>query len=57
MPSALRSAGGTSGPGAAAGQQALGSMLGKVPQLTVVALEPGADVERREGVADLTGGP
>ena len=44
MPSALRSPSGTSGPGAAAGQQAVGSMLGKVPQLTVTALEPGTDV-------------
>ena len=44
MPSALRSAGGMGGPGGAAGEQAVGSMLGKVPQLQVVSLDAGADV-------------
>ena len=42
IPPALRSAG---GPGGAVGQEAMGSMLGKVPRLEVVSLEPGASVE------------
>jgi len=45
MPAALRSASGMGRPGGAAGQEAMGSVLGKVPQLEVVSLEPGADVE------------
>ncbi len=44
MPSALRSTSGMGGPGVVAGQQAVGSMLGKVPQLQVVSLDAGADV-------------
>ena len=46
MPSALRSATGMgSGRGGAAGQDAVGSMLGKVPQLQVVPLDPGVRLE------------
>jgi ABC-type Na+ efflux pump permease subunit len=44
MPSALRSASGMSGPGSGLGQEAVGSMLGKVPQLQVVSLKPDASV-------------
>lgn len=61
MPSALRSASGMGGPGGGAGQQAVGSMLGKVPQLQVVSLDAGADVSAaKEGLkaskaADETG--
>jgi ABC-type Na+ efflux pump permease subunit len=43
MPAALRAAGG--GPGRATGEAALGSVLGKVPKLRVVPLEPGTDAE------------
>ena len=51
MPAALRSASGMGGPGGGAGQQAVGSMLGKVPQLQVVPLDPGADVNAaKEGL-------
>jgi ABC-type Na+ efflux pump permease subunit len=45
MPSALRSASGMSGRGGAAGRQAGGSLLGKVPQLEVLPLEPGIRVD------------
>ena len=45
MPPALRSATEMGGRGGAAGQDAVGTMLGKVPQLQVVPLEPGASVE------------
>jgi ABC-2 type transport system permease protein len=46
MPAALRSASGMGGRGAAAGRQAAGSLLGKVPQLEVVPLGPGTSVEQ-----------
>ena len=57
MPSALRSASGTSGPGAAAGQQAVGSDARQ--GAAAHGRGPGARRRRehREGVADLTGGP
>ncbi|MGE5198408.1 MAG: hypothetical protein ACM3H9_02120, partial [Rhodospirillaceae bacterium] len=45
MPPALRSATGMGGRGGAAGQDVAGSMLGKVPRLTVVPVAPGASVE------------
>jgi ABC-type Na+ efflux pump permease subunit len=45
MPSALRSAGGTGRSGGAAADQVAGSLLGRMPQLRVVALEPGVSVE------------
>jgi ABC-type Na+ efflux pump permease subunit len=45
MPAALRSASGMGRSGGAAGQEAMGSVLGKVPQLEILSLEPGADVE------------
>jgi ABC-type Na+ efflux pump permease subunit len=45
MPPALRSGSGMSGSGRAAGQQAMGSALGKVPRLQVVPLESGASQE------------
>jgi ABC-2 type transport system permease protein len=45
MPPALRSASPVSGPGRAAGAQAAGALLGKVPQLTVVPIEPGTSVD------------
>jgi ABC-2 type transport system permease protein len=44
MPSPLRSAGRLGGPGDAAGQQAAGSLLGKVPRLRVMGVEPGVDL-------------
>lgn len=51
MPSALRSASGIGGPRGEAAQEAVGSMLGKVPQLQVVSLDPGADVSSaKEGL-------
>jgi len=51
MPSALRSASGMGGPRGDAAQEAVGSMLGKVPQLQVVSLDPGADVSSaKEGL-------
>jgi ABC-type Na+ efflux pump permease subunit len=43
MPPALRSATEMSGRGGGQAPDALGSLLGKVPQLDVVALEPGTD--------------
>jgi ABC-type Na+ efflux pump permease subunit len=45
MPPALRSATGMSGRGGAAGPDAASSILGKVPRLRVVPVEPGASVE------------
>jgi len=45
MPPALRSASGRSGPAGDAGEQALRTALGKVPQLQVVPLEAGISVE------------
>ena len=57
MPSALRSASGMGGPGGGAGQQAVGSMLGKVPQLQVVSLDAGADVTAAKEGLKASGTP
>jgi ABC-2 type transport system permease protein len=52
MPPALRSASGMGGPAGDAGKQALGTALGKVPQLQVVPLE--ADISVEAAKAALT---
>jgi ABC-type Na+ efflux pump permease subunit len=56
MPSALRSTGGMPGPESPAGAQAAGSLLGKVPQLRVEPLDPGAGVEAAKAVLTSAAG-
>lgn len=56
MPPALRTATGMGGPGGAAGREALGAVVGKVPKLDVARLDPAAGLDDAKAALTATDG-